>query len=95
MDDIQIDDTFELLFDSGDFSIGESTLQHQQLLLMTEKGDWRESPTVGIGAPGYLKDNDEDSGLLPEIKQQFEKDGMTVVSVKLDGDKITTDAYYK
>jgi hypothetical protein len=94
MEDFVIDDSFRLVFTNGDFAIGESTLQNQQLLLLSNKGDWRESPEMGVGILTFLKDED-DGQLLPEIKQQFEKDGMTVKSITQTADGFIIDAPYQ
>ena len=95
MVDIKIDEGFDLLFENGDFAIGESTEQHQQLLLLSNKGDWRENPATGVGVLGYLKDDSEDSNLMPEIKEQFEKDGMQVNGIEQIEMGFNIDAFYK
>lgn len=93
MRDLLLKTDQELDIQNGDFVVGDSTLQHQNLLLMTNKGEWKESPVVGVGILGFLKDEDE-SGLLTEIKRQFEKDGMVVKSVATIDSKINIDANY-
>lgn len=80
--------------DSGAWVMGESTLQHQQLLLKYNKGDLKESPLVGVGAEGYLKDEDYD-GLYAEIKSEYEKDGMKIKSLVLNDNNSIIDASYK
>jgi len=93
MEDLLLNSEQELTIIDGDFAVGESTLQHQELLIMTAKGEWKESPLIGVGALGFLKDDDE-SGLLAEIKTQFEKDGMQVKGVRMIDGKLITDANY-
>lgn len=93
MKDILLNTDLDLQFSNGDLVIGESTKQHQELLMLSKKGDWKENPTIGIGAPGFLKDEDYD-GLLAEIKKEFERDGMVVRSVSYDNEKLNVDAYY-
>lgn len=92
MQDILLDTNKELATAAGDFSLGESTYQHQDLLLMSSKGDWKENPTVSVGAAGFLKDEDV-NGLLAEIKQEFEKDGMKINKIEF-ADKLNIDANY-
>lgn len=79
--DILLDSDFDLLFSDGDLVVGESTQQHQQLLLLCEKGEIREFPTAGVGLNSYMLDDNVGS-LNGEIKRQFEKDGMKVDLVK-------------
>ncbi len=61
---------YDLKTESGDFVCDVSDEQHQALLLATNKGDWKESPTVGVGVAAWLKDDDPD-GLLGEIKKRI------------------------
>lgn len=93
MQDILLDTDFEPMFANGDFATGESTEQHQELLLACSKGDFKENPTVCVGAAGWLKSEDV-SGLLAEIKQEFERDGMTVIKLELAADKLYSNAHY-
>ncbi len=55
--DFLLDDNYDLDIDlaAGDFSIGGSAQQEVDLLLQSNKGEWRESPTVGVGIMRYLK----------------------------------------
>ena len=92
--DILLDNNWDLLTKDGDFVIGESTIQHQELLILSSKGDFKENPTTCIGAPEWLKD-EEVSGLLAETKKEFERDGMTVNLLEFTSDeKFNVDAHY-
>jgi hypothetical protein len=76
--DYKLDDNFDLVFDAdGDFVEAESTTQHQQLLLLTEKSEWDGLPTVGVGAINWIMD-ERPGDLVSEIRGQFERDGMRV-----------------
>jgi hypothetical protein len=94
MKDIKINSSLDVSFENGDFVVGDSTEQHQQLLLVTNKGDWKEDPTIAVGVQRFLKDEDN-SGLLTEIKKEFERDGMRVNKIELSSDSIIIDAPYK
>lgn len=93
MTDILLDTNHDLRIENGDFVIGTSDFQHQELLLQTFKGEWKENPTIAVGAAGFLKDNDI-QGLAAEIKQEFERDGMTVNGIEFTEEKIKVDAIY-
>jgi hypothetical protein len=93
MEDILLNTTHDLDIANGDLPIGESTLQNQDLLLMTNKGEWKENPTIAVGAAGFLKD-EEEAGLMAEIKTQFEKDGMKVKQIEITEEKLNIDANY-
>lgn len=93
MNDLMLNENVDLLIVSGDLIVADSTLQHQNLLLSTSKGEWRENPLSGVGAAAFLKDNLYGE-LLAEIKKEFEKDGMKVTNVALDDENIIVNAAY-
>lgn len=79
---------------NGDFGVGESALQHQRHLLLSEKGDYKENATIGVGLFGYLID-DNSSAMLRAVVQEFSRDGMLVQRVYFDDSgKIKIDANY-
>ncbi|MBS0647398.1 MAG: oxidase [Verrucomicrobia bacterium] len=92
MKDFLLDENDDLAINGDLLIVDKSDEQHQRLLLLTNKGDWKESATVGVGILRWLKDEGE--GLLAEIKKEFEKDGMTVKKIDLTEGKLTTDAAY-
>lgn len=95
MIDIKMDGDSDLDFGGGDLNFGESTAAHQEDLILCGKGDFKETPTVGVDAFSYL-DGEGFNDLMNEISGQFAGDGMTVVSLKLGTDGvIKSDAYYK
>jgi hypothetical protein len=93
MQDILLHTDGDLQTDAGDLVIGYSDGQHQNLLLQTFKGEWKDNPTIAVGAAGFLKDEDV-HGLSAEIKQEFERDGMNVAAIEITTEKISVDASY-
>lgn len=93
MNDFKLNTDLDFEIADGDFVTGDATSEHQELLIYSAKGDWKENPTVGVGAAGFLKDEDV-NGLLGEIKKEFERDGMIVRSVSFTDEKIKVDASY-
>lgn len=76
-----------------DFTVGDlqtattdrTTEQHKRDILLAAPGDFKEAPTVGVGAVEYL--NDENPGLfLRDVRKQMQADGMTVERVEFDND---------
>lgn len=91
--DILVDENFDLLFRNGDLVIGESTYQHQQILLLANKGEIRDFPQRGVGVAGWLLD-DQSGNLNGEIKREFQADGMDVQSVNTRSGRINVKAEY-
>ena len=94
MIDLVLDASDDLAVVGGDFVLGECTLQNQRLLVLTEKGDWKSDPSLGVGAMSFLE-NDHAQDLARAISKEFAKDGMRVqrVVVLPDG-KIQSNAEY-
>lgn len=84
----------DLVIQNGDLVIGESTRQHQQLLLLFEKGDLIEFPTHGVGTRGWINDDVSFADLKAQIKREFERDGMKVTRIAVSSHTITTEATY-
>lgn len=86
MIDILHDINGDLLTANGDLVIGVSDQQHQQDLILSEKGSIKQFPDAGVGAASFLESEDV-AGLLREIGLQFTADGMDVkeLSMKADG----------
>jgi hypothetical protein len=92
--DILLNENFDLNYTAnGEIVRGESTQQHKLLLTVCAKGEFKESPTVCIGAYGFLKDNDV-TGFLGEVKKEYERDGMTVTTLQFTDGILKDDAYY-
>lgn len=93
MKDILLTADFDLQIKDGDLVIGESNQQHQQCLILAEKGAYKQFPDLGVGVMTYLKDENPDE-LLREIRLQFSGDGMKVKRLAFEGGKIQADADY-
>jgi hypothetical protein len=92
VNDVLISNDYDLLIANGDFVIGESTPQHQQLLLLAGKGDYKLTPLIGVDVFNHL--HDHSPTLARDARIEFIKDGMQVQSIKNDNGKIIVDAKY-
>jgi hypothetical protein len=93
--DILLDENFELQISSGDLSVGESTYQHQKILIFADKGQFKSSPKIGVGSRRYLETSKPDE-LAREIRLEFYGDGMDVKTLKIEDNlEIKIDAEYK
>ncbi len=81
MTDILTDPGNDLLITTGDFTIGDSTLQEVQSIVMSYPGWWKEFPLVGCAAPNYLNSPGTGQKLSNTINQQLKLDGKTVTSL--------------
>lgn len=94
MIDIGLDQNHDLFVENGDFSFAESTATHQEMLIINSKGDYKQNPTICVGALNYLDDENFDA-LSRAISIEFARDGMNVVSVQLSPAGIVlSDAFY-
>ena len=92
--DILLDDKLDLRIENGDFVVDESTYQHQQLLLMMEKGELKNFPTTGVASKRYLESGNP-SNYAREIRQEFIADGMKVNEINISENlEITVEANY-
>jgi hypothetical protein len=96
MQDLLINTDGDLIYKDNDIVIGFSDFQHQEDLLIIQKGELKETPDCGVGIENFLNDGDID-GMLSEVKSQFTKDGMEVNKLKYDEatGNLNYDANYK
>lgn len=88
---INVDDG--TIFKDGDINTGTSDEQNKALLLICEKGSFKEFPASCVGAASYLE-SEEIAPLLRDIRFEFIDDGMTVNKVAFENDKLKIDAKY-
>lgn len=94
MDDIQLEQD-DLKLAAGDFLIMDGAAEHQRQLLLNNKGDFKESPTVCVGAFTYIEE-EQIGTLLRAIKTEFARDGMTSISLSISQTGvINSDATYQ
>jgi hypothetical protein len=87
--DILLDDN-DLLIANGDWVIDESTEQHIELLLNSEKGNWLQYPFFGVGISRYINSRgglNNRVALQKSIRENAKDDGLTLklLSFILDG----------
>lgn len=96
MQDFLLDDNGDLKIENEDFVLGNSDVQHQELLLLMDKGELKENPTKTVGLIQYINESENDK-LVFETRAVFEVDGMTVNSIAFDeqNQELNYDANYK
>ena len=93
--DLLLDEDLDLAIVRGDVVVGESTLQHQALLLLSNKGEWRESPTVGVGLNRYLLEDAPADELRQVIRKELERDGQRVGRIEVSEGMPAIEASYE
>jgi hypothetical protein len=94
MTDILVDDLDNLRIENGDFVIGDATLQHQNIIIIAQKGEFKQTPELGVGVLTELN-NENPRELLAKIRRNFEYDGMTVKKLNIaNNGNIVIDAEY-
>lgn len=96
--DILIDENFDLLEDPAthDFVEGESTRQQQDLLIICDKGSFKENPESCVGAQQYLEGDNNNNDFMREVNKQYLADGMTNIKAFINAaGKIQINAVYK
>jgi hypothetical protein len=95
MNDIRLDTGGDLDFKNGDMVIDDATLRQQEHIIIANKGEFKESPEIGVGIVEAL--NSESPGqVLTSIKRNFEYDGMYVKTLRFTSEgNIDADAEYK
>lgn len=95
MKGILLDDNLELLIVNKSLLIGDTTYQNQKILILSDKGELKDTPMRGVGAKRYLEDHTPDA-LAREIRQEFVIDGMQVDGIKIaTSGTIEVEAFYK
>jgi hypothetical protein len=96
MKGILLDENGDLMIHNGSMVVGDSTLQNQYLILIAQKGEFKEYPTLGVGISDMLGDDDA-LEWKKRIREEFVKDGLDINSMNLDlqSGKLDIDAKYK
>ena len=74
--------------------VGDVTYQNQAMILKAQKGEFKESPTVGVGIEDIVCDSDLRLW-RKEITEQLEADGQRIDRLVLNEREFILDAKYK
>lgn len=76
---IMTDESGDYIIRNGTFVYGDTTIQHQEDILLANPGDYPYSPLTGVGIRRYILDDASPLTRETEIQKQFEADGMKVL----------------
>ena len=92
--DLLLDPTGDLLVVDGDIVFGEATNQNIKMVVLSEKGSFKERPDIGVGIRGYLND-EKGNNLAKVVTDELGKDGADVLFVDFNEDgKMQIEASY-
>jgi hypothetical protein len=94
MKDFRLNQNGDLAIVNGDFVIADATLQHQEHIIIAQKGEYKEHPEIGVGIANMVLDENPRK-ILTQIRRNFEYDGMKVNSLDFTDNSIKIDAPYK
>lgn len=92
MKDLLLNNYGDLDVSTLDIRIGISDLQHQEHIIVAQKGSLKRYPDRGVGIVDFVNDSEIDA-LTSDVRAEFEKDGMTVEKVNYSED--TTNLEYE
>lgn len=94
--DYKLNNELDLSVRRGDFVVDESTLQHQKMLLLAEKGEYKQNPLTGVGMVNYINNDANIVEYRHAVQDEFEADGMTVLEMNVhDYENVDIEADYK
>jgi hypothetical protein len=94
--DVLLNTSWDLAVRGGDFDFGESTEQHQALILKLDKGELRQSGAVGVGISSMLLEDAPAVAVAGSIQEQMELDGQEVTRLAIGNDgALNLQGYYK
>ena len=94
MKDFLVDETTgALIWENGDLKFGDSTRQNQKALLVANKNEYKQSPTVGVGIFTALHDEGPND-LFRAIRMEMVKDGMKINDLSIKDGIINLEASY-
>lgn len=82
--DLIQDTVGDLQIIDGDFSIGFSDVQHQQDIIGSYPGEWKQFPLVGVGINDFVGSTGKKSTAENQIRQQLIADGYKINRVIVD-----------
>jgi len=85
-DDILLTDDEELQFLGGDFLVGVSDQQHIQHILKAKKGQYYQSPLIGLGIVDFTNGDLDRDLIRQQIRTQLKSDNYLPTEVFITED---------
>ncbi len=69
-------ETNDIVLRNGTMAIGTTDEQNAQIIVLAEKGEFKEYPQLGVGISQFLKSVNRENELLRAIRVQLALDGI-------------------
>lgn len=86
MQDYLTTETGEFLFKDGDFAKADCEAQDMERIINSNKGEWKQFPTLGAALVRHLKSGETMAFIQKEIEVNLKSDGFTKIT--FTGDNI-------
>lgn len=93
--DVILDNNYDLIIQDGDFIIRPSDIQHINLLFKTTVGSWKQFPLVGIGIDYYLASAGQIDSLKRSVQVQLQTDGYDINRLIIVPDEASNTYQYQ
>lgn len=90
---IQIGSAYDLLVENGSTQIGDVQPQNQALIVVSNPGEWKQHPELGVGIESWVLD-DNPGNLRAEVKRHLKSDDFKVDWVTLENGELRIGAKY-
>ena len=84
MVDLLLTEDQNLLIENGDLKIGFSDDQNVYDIMISEKGEYKRTPQIGVGAMNYQNANVDILAIKNNVRLNLEIDGFKVQDVEVD-----------
>lgn len=83
MQDVILDTTGDVEIKGNDLVVGFSDFQHQEHIIVSQKGQLKHAEDAGAGIENYVNDSEVEE-MIAEVTNEFDKDGMEVSRIAYD-----------
>jgi hypothetical protein len=90
---IQIGSDYDILVENGSTRIGDVQPQNQALIVVSNPGEWKQHPEMGVGIESWVLD-DNPGNLRAEVKRHLKSDDFKVDRVTLENGELRIGAKY-
>lgn len=81
-------DSFEPIIKDGSMEIGITDEQNAQVIILAERGEFKEHPQLGVGLSQFLKSVGRERELVRAIRIQFALDGIKNPEISFNENKL-------